>query len=108
MLDVQWPFVFVQTSNQQVVQLVQQMADHLPAKKLQVVFLINNYHEVRKLCAVGHDLPLGLPSFLVTNGVPSTAGATIALLCESVSCVWHLTNLYMISSFHIYHKIGVP
>lgn len=30
----------------QVVQLVQRMADHLQTKKLQVVFLINNYHEV--------------------------------------------------------------
>ncbi|CAM9123350.1 unnamed protein product, partial [Sphacelaria rigidula] len=29
-----------------VVQLVQRMADHLPSKKLQAVFLINNYHEV--------------------------------------------------------------
>ncbi|CAM9962480.1 unnamed protein product [Ascophyllum nodosum] len=29
-----------------VVQLVQRMADQLPSNKLQVVFLINNYHEV--------------------------------------------------------------
>lgn len=32
----------------QVVQLVQRMAEQLPSNKLQVVFLINNYHEVRK------------------------------------------------------------
>lgn len=30
----------------QVVQLVQRMAEQLPSNKLQVVFLINNYHEV--------------------------------------------------------------
>lgn len=33
----------------QVVRLVQRMADQLPSNKLQVVFLINNYHEVRKI-----------------------------------------------------------
>lgn len=38
----------------QVVQLVQRMADFLPSKKLRMVFLINNYHEVRR----GENHPL--------------------------------------------------
>ena len=33
--------------------LVQRMAEQLPSNKLQVVFLINNYHEVTQLFGVG-------------------------------------------------------
>lgn len=38
----------ISNMNLQVVQLVQRMADQLQSNKLQVVFLINNYREVRK------------------------------------------------------------
>lgn len=48
--------VAVAIVNLQVVQLVQRMADQLPSNKLQVVFLINNYHEVS--VATADDLPL--------------------------------------------------
>ena len=35
----------------QIVRLVQRMAEQLPSNKLQVVFLINNYHEVRNVAS---------------------------------------------------------
>lgn len=48
---------FDRFSDLQVVQLVQRMAEQLPSNKLQIVFLINNYHEVMVLkssrCLVG-------------------------------------------------------
>lgn len=46
----------------QIVRLVQRMADQLPSNKLRVVFLINNYHEVRKF----RELPV-LRTFLVAK-----------------------------------------
>lgn len=71
-------------------QLVQRMAEQLPSNKLQVVFLINNYHEVTDAC---YPKCLLLTRKSDANSVFTFAGFTAVLSKNSIDCSMYIVRL---------------